>query len=250
MALPTAGTVVAGQVYTAAAHNIIVGNVNQLGEGYTFVETAYFTSSGSFVKATYPYLRAIKVRLVGGGGGGCGVATNADGCGTGGGGGGYAERFYTDIASLDASVTVTVGAAGTGGAAGNNSGSNGGVSEFGTSSDAWHTRATGGLGGLRIDTGNRSAGAGGVGTNGNLLIAGSGGEKPAITSVGGAGGQGGSSILGGGARSSDAAGSDNAAQAPTGGYGGGGGGPRVANPGTQRAGGSGAEGIVIVELYA
>jgi hypothetical protein len=114
MALPTAGTVVAGQVYTAAAHNIIVGNVNQLGEGYTFVETAYFTSSGSFVKATYPYLRAIKVRLVGGGGGGCGVATNADGCGTGGGGGGYAERFYTDIASLDASVTVTVGAAGTG----------------------------------------------------------------------------------------------------------------------------------------
>jgi len=42
----------------------------KLAQGYTYHSTVYFTSSGSFTKASYPWLRAIRVKVVGGGGGG------------------------------------------------------------------------------------------------------------------------------------------------------------------------------------
>jgi hypothetical protein len=92
---------------------------------YRFVTTVYFTSSGTFTKADYPWLRAIRVKCQGGGGGGGGAATTGVGqqaISSGGAGGAYAESFITNIAGLDASVTVTRGAGGTGGAAGNNAG--------------------------------------------------------------------------------------------------------------------------------
>jgi hypothetical protein len=78
---------------------------------FAFVETVYFTSNGTFTKADYPWLRAIRVKCQGGGGGGGrAVATSSStvSAGDGGGGGGYAESFITNIASLDASVTVTL----------------------------------------------------------------------------------------------------------------------------------------------
>jgi hypothetical protein len=53
--------------------------------GYVYVDTVYFTSSGTFTKASYPWLRAIRVRCQGGGGGGGG--TNANGTGSHGGSG-------------------------------------------------------------------------------------------------------------------------------------------------------------------
>jgi hypothetical protein len=100
--------------------------------GYLFQQSVYFTSSGSFVKANFPGLRAIRVRLVGGGGAGGGAGTTSatqNSHGGGGGSGTYAEKFITDIAGLDASVTVTRGAGGTGVSAA--AGNAGAASSFG-----------------------------------------------------------------------------------------------------------------------
>jgi hypothetical protein len=208
------------------------------GTGFLHVTTLYFTSSGTFSKASYPWLRAIRIKVQGGGGGGAGrSASNRSG--GGGGGGGYAERFFTDIGVLEASVTVTVGAGGNGGAAGENNGSVGGASRFGSAGNAWDTRATGGNG-----TNNfQDSEGGGIGTNGDLLIGGSGGGR-------GSGGSpehpgtGGASFMGGGG--APARGSEGGRPGLN--YGGGGGGASVVS--TARSGGNGAPGIVIVELYA
>lgn len=113
--------------------------------GYRFVQTIYFTSSGTFTKATYPWLRAIRVRCQGGGGGSGGVAATGAGqwaASSGGTGGAYAESFITNIAGLAASTAVTVGAGGAAGGAGTN-GSPGGNSSFGSL-----VSATGGSQGL------------------------------------------------------------------------------------------------------
>jgi hypothetical protein len=197
---------------------------------YRFVDTVYFTSSGTFSKADYPWLRAIRVKCVGGGGGGSGANNTAGG---GGSGGSYAESFITDIALLDASEPVTVGAGGAGGV-GAVTGAAGGESTF---------RPVGGGGG----GGGNSNGQGGLPTtpvgDGQLVIGGnaggSGGDATASS------GHGGGSVLGAGGRGSR----NNANATGTVGrnYGGGGGGSR--STGTNN-GAAGADGIVIVELYA
>src|SRR5690606_4443808 len=84
-----------------------------LGPSYHYCGTLYFYTSDTFEKADYdPWLRAIRVRLVGAGGAG-GADTAANGAG-GGGAGGYAEAFITDIDGLSSSVAITIGAGGTG----------------------------------------------------------------------------------------------------------------------------------------
>jgi hypothetical protein len=131
--------------------NLATGVNDYLAGGYLYAGTRYYTSSGTFAKAdafgdtSNVVPRAIRVRMVGGGGGGGGCALTGAGqsaIGGSGSGSAYAESFITDIASLDASVTVTRGAGGSGGAAGENAGSNGANSSFGTL-----VVAAGGLGG-------------------------------------------------------------------------------------------------------
>lgn len=126
---------------TMAFQNMAVGiddalvDIGGPGAAYRYVDTVYFTSSGTFTKASYPWLRAIRVKCVGGGGGSGGCAATGAGAVTNaasGGGAAYAESFITDIAGLAASTTVTVGAGGTGGAAGVNAGTGGGSSSFGS----------------------------------------------------------------------------------------------------------------------
>src|SRR5690606_33936365 len=59
------------------------------------VETLYFTSSGTFKKADYPWLARVRVRVQGAGGGGGGAAAPSAGQaaeGGGGGSGGYCEK--------------------------------------------------------------------------------------------------------------------------------------------------------------
>jgi hypothetical protein len=202
---------------------------------YRFVETVYFTSSGTFDKADYPWLRAIKVTAVGGGGGGGGVGTTSGvGVAGGGGGGGIAESFITNIAGLDASVTVTVGAGGAGGS-GNNGGDSGGNSSF--------DLITGGGGeGGNPSTGNNVSNAGGNGgtaSGGDLNLSGFSGITSARNSAGQGGGQG-----GGGRPTGNSDGNNG-----TGNYGGGGSGAQDGGT-TARDGGAGAGGRVIVELYA
>jgi len=209
---------------------------NALNSAYRFRETLYYTSSGTFTKSTYPWLKAIRVRCVGGGGaGGGGTASGASG--GGGGGGGYAESFITNIAGLPSSVSITVGA---GGKAGTGAGGSGGASGFGST-----TSASGGAGGGTSTTA-ADGGVGGVGTAGDIVIGGSGGGASLrISGTGALTGTGGSSQLGGGGRgvSFNTAGNGDAGT----GYGSGGGG--AYRNASDVNGGAGAPGIVIVEMY-
>jgi hypothetical protein len=118
-----------------------------ISDGYRYVDTLYYTSSGTFTKASYPWLRAIKVKLVGGGGGGCGGKPTSSvevSTGNGGSGAAYAESFITNISGLASSVTVTRGAGGAGGVGGTTGGTGG---QGGTSSFGSLVVADGGLGG-------------------------------------------------------------------------------------------------------
>jgi hypothetical protein len=224
---------------------------------FNLAQTLYFTSSGTFTKATYPWLRAIKVKVQGAGGGGGGCATTAGGqtaVGTSGGGGGYSESFITDITSLASSVTVTVGSGGAGGAAGLNNGNNGGNSSFGTA-----VTANGGGSGTGSNpytpsvtqfVGAGSSGNAGVGV-GQLTIS---GQPSGFGFLFQAFGNVFAAIPGGslfGAplaliASSTGANGSTGLNIGTGGSGG----MNAPSQGTARSGGAGAPGIVIVELYA
>jgi hypothetical protein len=219
-------------------------------------QVLYYTSSGTFTKATYPWLRAIRVKCqAGGGGGGGAAATGASTIGAGGGGAGgvYAESFITDIAGLPSSITVTRGAGGAGGPAGNNAGSGGGSSSFGSL-----VSATGGLGGGPVSFGgsliwNSGDQAGPTVGTGDLVISG-GSSRTSISLSFTAlvGSTGGDSFLGTAANPSKTFASNQGFNGQGSlGYGaGGGGGINAENTSTARTGGAGANGIVIVELYA
>lgn len=226
-----------------------LGSVVGVGTGYRYSETIKFTSSGTFSKASYPGIRAVRVRVVGGGGGGGGSATAAAGqnsYGTGGGGGGYAEAFIL-ASALSSSVTVTVGAGGTSAVA--SEGTSGSSSSFGTA-----VVATGGLFGYPKGSstlgGYTASGAGGEGTAGDILLAGGGGTGGTGAGTLSLSGSGGSSVMGGGGRSiGSGAGSASNVGEPGGNYGGGGGGAATNASGTGRLGGSGGNGVVLVEIY-
>ena len=120
---------------TSSLHHTVGTGANQAAAGnhvHAHQLNVYFTSSGTFVKASYPGLYGVEVECIGAGGGSGGVAATDSGhisFTTGGGGGGYAKAFIlaTDLLTSEA---VTVG---TGGAAGgfDTGGSNGGSSSFG-----------------------------------------------------------------------------------------------------------------------
>jgi hypothetical protein len=240
--------------------------------GYQYHSTIYITSNGNFEKAAAlkldsvapspeatPWLRAIRVRLVGGGGagGGASATTSTQGAaGAGGGAGGYAERFYTNISALSASVSVTIGSGGTGSAGA--SGGGGGTTEFGGAGDAWRVRASGG-GGAGWNLGSTAGGtlrqgsSAGSGSNGDLLLTGGPGQMMivfVISAFNSLSGNGGNSFFAGGGHGA-APNIDSGSNGVNGSRGSGGSG--AINLGTQasaRAGGNGGAGIVIVELFA
>lgn len=170
-----------------------------------------FTTPGANTYTPTSGMKHCIVLSTGGGGGGGGAdsstTTNDIGAGGGGGAGGTCIEAFS-AATIGASQTVTIGAAGT---AGSNAGGNGGAggnTTFGT----LHT-ANGGAGGTGSGTSANSGdandgGDGGVPTGGLLNITGGdGGVSLAATvdaTVGdgtyGLGGQGGSSFWGGGGR--------------------------------------------------
>lgn len=212
--------------------------------GYRLSQTVIFTSSGTFTKASYAGLKAVRVRVVGAGAAGGGVALAGTGnhsCGGGGGGGGYAESFVL-AAALATSETVTVGAGGTAGS--------GGTSSFGTKASA----NGGGVGGsisnqpLMVSA---LSGNGGVATIGDIKAAGSPGTKGSGNATLGHGGEGGSSMFGGGGVGTYSGGGGAVTTGvDASGYGGGGGGA-AANAGSSggASGGAGTSGIVIVEVF-
>lgn len=231
---------------TPAALASLVGT----GSGYRFGGPVVFTTSGNFTKATYPGLRAVRVRHVGSAGAGGGATIPVSGGhsqGGGGGGGAYGESFIL-ASALAASETVTVGAGGTG--VSGNDGNNGGNSAFGT-----FITSTGGLGGQVIGGSalqvSAPGGQGGVITAGDIRGVGHTGETGTGDGTLGTSGSGGGSVLGGGgiAVYNGAGGGSFTGNAGLG-YGGGGSGAANNNgAASNRAGGPGTGAIFIVELY-
>jgi hypothetical protein len=250
-------------IFNAAADDIeqAEADITALQQGFRYVGTVYFTSDGTFSKAN-PFgtgdigLRAIRVRCQGAGGGGGGVEDTSGGfaaCSIGGGGGSYAESFITDIAGLASSVSVTRGAGGAGGA-GTSSGTAGTASSFGSL-----VVGNGGTGGGRAfktsAVSGRTSAAVQTGGTGDIIIPSRPGGIALSLLVGGVavahGNDGGSSFLGAGGRlvgslpgiSSATDGSDGHV------YGGGGSGAGAANVVSTFTGGTGANGIVIVDCF-
>jgi hypothetical protein len=210
-------------------------------------QVLYYTSSGTFTKATYPWLRAIRVKVVGGGGGGGGTSNGVKVNGGGGGGGGaYAESFITNISGMASTVTVTVGS---GGAAGTNTvnAANGGNSSFGTAVVAGGGFGCGTLG--PANNLNLTGAAGGNPSAGDLLIRGNIGGPGYYDSLTAVGGWGGSTLLSGTEVQVRSV-SKNTGNPGVSYGGGGGGGANFTDTSTGASGGPGANGIVIVELYA
>jgi hypothetical protein len=255
MVFPTSPTV--GQVFTSGGRSWVWNGSawdSPARDNPTIVsglqQVLYFTSSGTFTKATYPWLRAVKVKAVGGGAGGGGCATTGASqisIANGGSGGAYAESFITDIAGLASSVTVTRGAGGAGGAAGSNTGNNGGTSSFGSL-----VIAGGGTGGALAGAGGlpgfpQSGSVGGSTGTGQIVIPGTASFPAPQTRVEFLfSTPAGSSVLG--------SGSLNGNQSQGGtvglGFGAGGTGGQNGQNESAKAGGNGTNGIVIVELYA
>jgi hypothetical protein len=217
-------------------------------------ETVVFTSSGTFSKASYPWARYARVRLVGGGGGG-GNSNNTTASqicvGGGGGGGGYAEKLIA-VSAMSASESVTVGAGGAGATAGSVDvrGGTGGSSSFGS-----HVSASGGTGG---NTQGSNApinafgepGSGGTASSADFGVTGGAGDYGlTVVNSGGRvlGPRGGDSHLGYGGHAIYTAASSSGRAGQL--YGGGGGGACADVSTTGQAGGVGAAGIVIVELF-
>jgi hypothetical protein len=223
--------------------------------GYQYNQTLYYTSNATFTKATYPWLRAIRVKCQGsgGGGGGCAAITTSPRAAVAGGGGAgaYAESFITDIAGLSASVTVTVASGGAGGAAGANNGGNGGTTSFGST-----VSALGGAGGegqaeaasIRAES---FGGNGQTNGTGDLVIWGQGGEGGlTLPNESVARARGGKSFLGATIDTNRIITSAAGAGGNKGSGGGGAAGTSIIGTHAAQAGGAGGNGIVIVELYA
>lgn len=235
----------------AAGSKVRASDVSRLQYGYVYSETVYYTTNGNFSKGSYAGLQAVRVRVQAAGNAGGGApATGASQTsgGSGGASGGYAESFLL-AASLAATETVTVGTGGTGvsGAAGNE----GGDSSFGTLVVADHGDANSvGLSSTVAGTpGLVSGGRGTYTQTGQLTIAGAGGGAGGrLGTTGALGGVGGSSPLGEG-------GSGNGITTGTGqgqagkGYGSGGSGSCIGPSNSALAGGAGADGIVIIDIY-
>jgi hypothetical protein len=215
-----------------------------------FVQTVYYTGSGSFVKADYPWLANVRVKVQAGGGQGGGCATTAAGeasAGEGGGGGEYREGVLA-VAALSASETVTVGAGGSTGGAGA-AGQNGGASSFG--SHITTVGGTGGGAGAASATAQSTQGvAGGTGGSGGQLAVPGGASEGFLRLAGGQiGGAGGGAMLGGQSQRRGSTAHGNGFVGSV--FGGGGGGAsNIASQGTARTGGAGAAGLVAVDLYA
>lgn len=198
--------------------------------GYRYEQTVVFESSGSFIKANYPGLRAVRFRMVGGGGGGSTTNTTSRGRG-GGGAGGYAEKFVLE-AELGAIETVTVGAGGSAGSSGGNTVAAG-------------ITCYGGQG-----AGDGGGSGGDVSGTADLAFRGSGGGSGSgnASTSWSFSGQGGDSPWGGGGRGRFSIGTAYDGQEGTG-YGAGGAGGSRGSDSSNATGGAGAPGRVEVEVY-
>lgn len=200
--------------------------------------TTYTPTSGTNSAVLY---------LLGAGGGGGGASGSASSVGAAGGGGG-GSLVIKRITGVTGTYTYAIGTAGSAGANSGGNGGNGGSTTF-TNGGTTYT-APGGSGGTGQTAGTAlsvvAGGAGGaVGTNGDMNGAGQPGNFGYRASgTFGYSGSGGSSEYGGGGLMLIAAAAGNNGT----GYGAGGGGA-LSTANTNRAGGAGTQGIIIVFEY-
>lgn len=208
-----------------------------------------FTAGTTYTKPAGLKAAFVEVQAAGGGGGGASAAgvTNGVKCAAGGGSGAY-RSGYILAASIGASETITVGAAGSAGSTAGSAGGSGGASSFGSL-----ITCTGGGGGsgatfdVTVTTrGSQPAGVGGTGTGGDSGSNGVSGGVGIVFS-------GGLGISGSGAGSRLGVGPSGRTEGSNGdsgrGYGAGGAGAVAGVPAgidTARSGGAGAPGIVVV----
>jgi hypothetical protein len=216
-----------------------------------------FTTPGANTWTKPAGINKVLVMLVGGGGGGGGVDANTGqlSVGSNGSGGGYSQKLI-DVTAI-ASETVTIGAAGAGGAAGANNGAQGGTTSFGA-----HCQATGGFGGTSkgpntVASDISTISSAGVGSGGDINLSGGSGAQQYIafngTNAVSVPSPAGSSMFGYGTRSpslNSSGASVAGVNATTASYGAGGSGALAYNNTTDRAGGNGSSGICIVYEYA
>ena len=260
----TAYAVICGGTTTTAAQQSVasVGTANQVltsnGAGalptfqnvsvtgaITSVVSQVFTSNGTYTPTSGMVYCEIEVIGGGGAGGGANTTTGSQYSNGGGGGAGEYARGIFDAATVGASQTVTIGAAGTGVSAG--TGGSGGTTSVGALITGGG--GAGGLASAASATPNLGvAGAGGSGgSGGNFRSNGEDGFyglQLAATGTWTIGGKWGSSQYGAGGRNVFAA-----AGAAATGYGAGGGGSSNFQSTAATAGGNGTAGIVIVTEY-
>lgn len=220
------------------------GTVNNT--GVVTVKKQTFTASGTYTPSTGMIYAMIE--CLGGGAGGGGTATSAanTSCAGGGGGAGSYSKILVTAASVGASKTVTVGAAGAGGAAGNNAGSNGGDTSVGVLCVG--KGGTSGLGANGTTCG--APGLGGVAGTGDLTANGAPGfiGIATTTSCVGMSSAGGNSQWGGGTASGVGTAIVNGGTTASG-FGAGGGGANTFNAAGAAAGCTGSPGIVYITEY-
>lgn len=213
------------------------------------LKTVTVLSSGSGATYSTPAgVLALLVELIGGGasgGGVSGAASNSAASG-GGGSGGYARKLYSAPVS---SYTYTVGTGGSAPTAGANNGNNGNATTWNDGSTT--VTANGGNGGGSMAFGtsvnlSQPGGGAAISTNGDVNAGGSpGGPGIRTASNAGVGGNGGSGPFGGGGSGVVNVGAGAAGSGP-----GSGGAGAVTKDATNRSGGAGSDGVIIVwEFY-
>jgi hypothetical protein len=234
--------------------------ISAIDVGLKYSQTIIYTVSGTFSKADFPDLKAIRARVQAAGGGGGGTNATASGAAgvSGGGAGGEFRAGFVFEGNLSVSEVVTVGSGGTGGPDHTTAGTAGGNSSFGS-----HIVANGGSGGASNNAGEgfliSSGGDGGSGGSGGFdVTTGSDGTNGYRTGTGSGDGRVAMAGHGGGSRMAGMK-RPSGATAGTGGnpdfgngkqYGGGGGGGfNNQNQGSVARGGHGANGIVMVDIF-
>jgi hypothetical protein len=209
------------------------------------VKKQIFTSSGTYTSSANMLYCIIE--CWGGGGGGGGTASPGSTIGSGGAGGGagsYSQKLAT-AATIGASQAVTLGAAGSAAAAGNNAGGAGGDTSVGTLCIG----KGGSGGGGSVGSGDATPGAGGVAGTGDITATGQAGFSfPALVNSHGVGGAGGSSSMGSGGATTMSGATTATGNAATGKASGGAGGAAF-NSGAATAGGAGTAGIVVITEF-
>lgn len=226
--------------FTVDADGFVSGS--GAGGGISVLNVQSFSTSGTYTPTSGMVYALVQMVGAGGGAGGASVdGGDTAPCSSGGGGGMYAQRLL-DAATIGASQSVTIGAAGTGGS-GQADGVDGGSTSFGAI-----LTVAGGVKGLYLRSGNavQEGGDGGSAITGTADYSQPGGGAGYAISSGSliVSGAGGSSYFSSGGKAKAVTSDGETA----GGYGGGGSGA-VAVAGTPGDGGDGSPGFVLITEY-